>query len=330
MPKSRRRGGKRRNQPISQLDHSPKKEPVDVELEAVQLLQPEWRWSPRVLVAIVAFLAAVVFSYLPTFRWMVNSWMVEPDYSHGFLVLPLAWLILQYRPAFPGIARSPSYWGLSLIGLSLLMRFVAQLVYAEFLDAWSILPLLGGVVWTLFGWQAFLWSLPAVVFLMFMIPLPYQAESLLSWKLQGVATEFSTVILRVFGQPAISEGHTIWIEGQQLGVERACSGLRIFVGVFALAYFWAAVSNRSWLDRLVVFASALPLAIVANAARITLMAILMQQFDGPRANVMIHDYTGLAMIPFAFGLLWLVKTFWEHLYRPMEIMTARATLNAGQ
>ena len=37
----------------------------------------------------------------------------------------------------------------------------------------------------------------------------------------------------------------------------------------------------------------------------------------------IHDVSGYLMIPLAFGLLWLTKVFWEHLYRPLEQLTAK-------
>ena len=99
-----------------------------------------------------------------------------------------------------------------------------------------------------------------------MIPMPYQAESLLSWKLQGIATNLSTAFLRVVGFAAVSEGHVIWLGDEKLMVEQACSGMRIFIGVAALAYFWAAMIRRSWIDRVVLLVAAIPLAVFVNAA----------------------------------------------------------------
>jgi exosortase len=197
------------------------------------------------------------------------------------------------------------------------------MVYADFLDAWSLLPLIAGAVWILLGSEAMKWSLPPIAFLFLMIPMPYQAESLLSWKLQGVATELSTVFLRVLGQPAVSEGHVIWLGDQRLTVEEACSGMRIFIGVAALAFFWAAMVKRSWIDRFVILALVVPLAVFVNATRITFVGLLYQVFDDPASQGRIHDVSGYLMIPFAFLLLWGLKSYWEHLYRPVEQMTAR-------
>ena len=262
--------------------------------------------------------------------WMVDQWQNEPDYSHGFLVIPLAMMILYHRSeSFPGFTKVPNYMGLSLIALAIAMRLAGRVVYADFLDAWSMIPLIAGIVWFLFGIKTMKWALPAIGFIFFMIPMPYQAESLLSWKLQGVATELSTAMLRVFGQPAVSEGHIVWIQGEQLFIEQACAGLRIFIGVAALAYFWAAIADRSWIDRVVILASAIPLAIVANSIRITITGLLYGWFKSPEARTQIHDLTGFAMIPLAFGMLWAVKLYWEHLYRPVSKLTAKDFLTPG-
>jgi exosortase len=276
---------------------------------------------------LAAFLGAVLYSYWPTFVWMEDSWRNEPDYSHGYLVPLLAGLLCWYRiDQFPGVRRQPSWAGLSLIGIAILMRLFGRLVYADFFDAWSLLPLLAGTVWILFGIETLKWSLPGIGFLFLMVPLPYQAESLLSWKLQGIATQLSTVMLLILGQPAVSEGHVIWINDQRLLVEQACSGLRIFVGVAALGVFWALMAKRSWIDRLVVLAAILPLAVLVNALRITVVGVLNQFFTSPESQKTIHDMSGYMMIPVAFVALWGIRVLWEQLYRPVQKITVHDSL----
>ncbi|QEG42468.1 exosortase/archaeosortase family protein [Roseimaritima ulvae] len=276
------------------------------------------------LPALAAFLGVLLFAYWPTLLWLEDSWRNEPDYSHGYLVLPLAGLLCwQRRELFPGVTGRVNWSGLALIALAVVMRIVGRLSYTDFLDAWSLLPLITGTVLLLFGWAAMKWALPAIGFLFLMIPLPYQAESLLSWKLQGIASELSTVMLRILGQPAVSEGHVIWIDDQRLHVEEACSGMRIFVGVAALAYFWAASVTRSWIDRVILLAAVIPLAVMVNATRITAVGLLNQMFDDTVSRNRIHDWSGYMMIPLAFFILWLVKVYWQRLYRPLEQLTAR-------
>lgn len=266
----------------------------------------------------------LLYSYWPTFVWIEEAWRNEPDYSHGYLVPVLALMLCWHRrDTFPGIRAKLSPWGLSLIILAILMRLVGRLVYADFLDGWSIVPMIAGIAWFLMGPRAMKWALPAVVFLILMIPMPYRAETLLSYKLQGVATELSTISLRVFGQPAVSEGHTIWLGEDQLLVEQACSGLRIFIGVAALAYFWACMVTRIWLDRMILICAVIPTALFVNAVRITVTGLMYQSVTDPGMRHTVHDMTGYLMIPFAFGLLWLIKVYWENLYRPLDRMSAK-------
>ncbi len=277
-------------------------------------------WAVR----FVPILLVVIYAFWPTLVWAESTWRNEPDYSHGYLVPLLAALLLANRSeSFPGVRERPSYWGVSLVFLAVLMRFAGRLLYMDFLDGYAILPLIAGIVWVMLGPAAMRWSLPAIGFLFFMIPLPYQAETLLSWKLQGIATGLSTGMLRVLGQPAVSEGHVIWIADQRLMVEQACSGLRIFIGVAALACFWAASIQRSWWDRIVLLASVIPLAIFVNAMRIVAVGLLYQWFGSESKRALIHDWTGYFMIPAAFGLLWLLKCYWQAVYRPVEQVTAK-------
>lgn len=94
------------------------------------------------------------------------------------------------------------------------------------------------MVWFLSGANVLWWSLPSIVFLWFMVPLPYGMERWLSLPLQRVATELSCWVLHCLGQPALAEGNTILLNDFQLEVEQACSGLRIFVGIMALAFVY--------------------------------------------------------------------------------------------
>ncbi len=288
------------------------------------LVDPPQGWFGRnCLAGCIAFAAVLIFAYWPTLVWMEDAWRREPDYSHGYLVPFLALLLCWNRwDQMPGIRLGASWGGVVLIAIAIAMRFASRVIYADFLDAWSLLPLLAGFVWLMFGYPAMRWAAPAIAFLFFMIPLPYQAESLLSWKLQGVATDLSTVMLRVFGQPAVNEGHVIWINDLKLQVEEACSGLRIFIGVAALAFFWAAMVQRGWLDRVIILLSVVPLAVFVNSLRITVVGVLYRIIDDPASQSTIHDISGYLMIPLAFGLLWLVKLYWERLYRPVEQLTA--------
>ena len=276
--------------------------------------------TPQFWIGVAFLTATIVYAFWPTFQWLEQQWRTEPDYSHGYIVIPLALILLRMRwDWFPGIQSQVDWRGLSLIAVAVVMRVVGRLAYMDFLDGWALVPMVAGIVWLLFGLPALRWAAPAIAFLIMLVPLPYRAESLLSWNLQGTATTVSTAMLRILGQPAIAEGHTIWVGETQMSVARACSGLRIFVGMFALAFFWSVTVRRSWMDRVVILMAALPMALLANSLRITAITLLYGNFDNPGTRHLIHDTTGYMMIPLGAFLLWCVKAYWEKLYRPLAV-----------
>ncbi len=301
---------------VNERASSTEKAPVKV---SAPVASKRKRYQPtkvELYVALAVLSMLTLWSYWPTFLWMENQWRTEPDYSHGYLILPLA-LVLLYRRLDLKPASGPflEWSGLWLLGLTIVLRIVGRLAYIDFLDGWTLVPWVAGLVWLFCGRQILWWSLPSVVFLILLTPMPYRFESMLSFKLQGVSTVLSSIALRIFGFPAITEGNTIWLGDQHLLVEEACSGLRIFMGMVAMGFFFAALTRRSWLDRLVILACSAPIAVIANALRVTGTGMAYYWMDAERARA-AHDQLGFVMIFVGAGMLFAASMFWERLYRP--------------
>lgn len=280
--------------------------------------------------ALVGVVLGAVFAwaYWPTLVGLVRVWDREPDYSHGYLVVPVALYFLWVRrERFPGVASGLAWPGLGLIALSIGVRMLGDRLYLEAVDGWSILLWVAGVVWLLGGWRVCWWSLPSVVFLWFMVPLPYRVERWLSQPLQRVATHMSCWALQFLGQPALGEGNTILINDFPLEIEQACSGLRIFVGIVALAFAYLIIFRRAWWEKALLLVSVLPIALVANSARIVITGLLYQYVSGEAAQRFAHDVAGWVMIPFAAGLFALVLWYLDRLVREVELVDIKAVVH---
>lgn len=266
---------------------------------------------------VVALAAVLGWCYAPTLATMADRWSSDPQYSHGFLVPLFALVILWSRRALLAKAR----WRPSLLGLPLLLggvglRLGAALADIEPLDALSLLPVLGGLVLLVGGWGMFRWSWPAIAFLAFMMPLPYVVETAMAYPLRRLATIVSTYVLQTSGCPAIAEGNIIHINEIPLGVEDACNGLGMLVTFFALSALLAMVVEMPWFDRVVLVASAAPIALVANTARIagTGLAYYHWGRDSEAAQAILHDLAGWLMMPLALALLWLEMKYLQKLF----------------
>jgi len=280
----------------------------------------------QLMYAIGFFVVVFLLCYWKTLVSMELQWRTEPDYSHGYLIIPLSMILLySRRSSFPGFSHKICWTGLSLVCIAGTLRIISSVSYMDFLDGWSIVPWVAGIVWMLAGRKVLQWALPAILFLFLLAPLPYRVETLLSWKLQSVVTLLSAEVLRAMGLPAIAEGNTIWIGDLQMLIEEACSGLRIFVSMAAFAFFWASMIHRAWIDRIVVLAAALPMAIVANTIRVVATCCSFYFLDRQTAAT-LHDWEGVLMIFLAAGLLWGVMFYWKKLYYPADIVLPRSKL----
>ena len=93
------------------------------------------------LVAGAILLVAFIWSYWPTIGLLVNAWNTEPDYSHGFLVIPIAvWILWARREKFPhATVRPAALGGIALVLLSVLARYLGARVYLDAVDGWSMM-----------------------------------------------------------------------------------------------------------------------------------------------------------------------------------------------
>ncbi|MCA9213411.1 MAG: exosortase/archaeosortase family protein [Planctomycetales bacterium] len=270
---------------------------------------------------VAVLIAGFLWAYWPTLVSLVQIWDREPDYSHGFLVIPLAgcflWLNRERRPGFR------LHWiGLLVIALSIGLRTVGIRFAIDSVDGYSILAWAAGVALLLGGGPMLRWAAPAIMFLFFMVPLPFRIEILLSQQLQSVATQISCFVLQLLGQPAFAENTTILLGDQQLKVEQACSGMRIFFGTFALAFAYIIFVRRELWEIVILLLSAAPIALIVNSLRIVATGLLYQNYSGEMARKFSHDISGWVMIPLAAALFGLLTLYLNRLVRetsPLEL-----------
>ena len=165
-----------------------------------------------------ALLIAGVISYFPNLVHFAERWSNEPDYSHGFFVLPfIGYCLFVRRQEFPAPSPTLAWGGLVLLTLGAICRVVGGGIYIDAVEDWSFIVWVAGCVWLIWGWRTFVWSLPFVAFLFFMIPLPFSLEEGMALPLQRIATKISTWTLQAMGQPAFGSGEYDHIWRQHVG-----------------------------------------------------------------------------------------------------------------
>jgi len=273
------------------------------DMEMNRPMKMDRRVTPMWMLVLVT-MGIVIWAYWSTLSEVVERWANDPQYSHGFLV-PLfsVYLLWARRNQLRTGVFEPRWWGLGIVGIAVVLRLLSHFFYQPWLDTGSLLVCLIGVTAAVGGRRALIWAGPSILFLVFMLPLPYRTQTMLGGSLQRVATGASAYALQTLGVPAVTEGNVILLTSAKLGVVEACSGLSMLFTFFALATAVAIVAERSWIEKIVIFLSAIPIAILANVARITITGLLYEASQDNMARAVFHDGAGWLMMPLALGLL---------------------------
>ncbi len=157
---------------------------------------------------------------------------------------------MRHQPFRP-VTEGARWAGVGLLSAGLGLRLMATYYPNHVPEMDSFVPAVAGVFLLVGGWSVIRWAGPAILFLIFMFPLPSFLDVRLLAPLQKLATLSSTYVLQTIGIPTYSEGNRIVIGEVQLGVVEACSGLRMLTIFVALAVAITLVTERPLWERII-------------------------------------------------------------------------------
>jgi exosortase len=279
---------------------------------ALFALRRTWAAHKPAYLAGLLIAAATAWSFWPTLVLLYGSWVHDPQYSHGLLVPAFSGILLwSRRDRFPKKTVPAPAAGLAILAFGAACRVVSGFEYIDWLEAASLVPCILGVIVAFGGWPALRWSAAPVLFLLFMIPMPYRTTIWLGFPLQQLATTCSTYVLQTLGQPAIAEGNTILIRDFQLSIVKACSGLSMLVTFVTFSTAVCLVVKKPFSDKLLILLSAIPIALAANIIRIVVTGLMFLHVSDKVASAVFHDAAGWLMMPLALAFLaaelWVLK-----------------------
>src|SRR5262249_38531485 len=173
--------------------------------------------SPSISMKSIANRTVVLFTvlvlsfsvlYRDVFLKLVHDWSVDENYSHGFLVIPIAlYLASERRTQFAKAVRQPNAFGLLIVVGGLAMLTAGVLGAEVFTTEISMLATLTGSLVFLFGWSHLRVMLFPIAFLILMIPLPAIIFNQITFPLQLLASRFGEGTLQMAGIPFLREGN---------------------------------------------------------------------------------------------------------------------------
>jgi exosortase len=253
----------------------------------------------------LAFLAL----YYPFIQTLMRDWDANDNYNHGYFIpIVSAFMIWSLREELAAIEIKPSNWGIALVGLGLLQLFIAKVGSEYFLQRTSMIVVLFGISFYLFGGRLTRTVQLPLVYLIFMIPLPAIIWNRIAFPMQLFASSITEDVVRLIGLPILREGNVLHLAQTTLEVVDACSGLRSLVTMLALGTAFAFITHREAWKRWVLFLSVFPIAVAVNIIRLSATAILASRYGSEVAHGFLHDFSGwvvfVAGIAMLFGVEW--------------------------
>jgi exosortase len=251
----------------------------------------------------LVFVGLFLVAFLPVISGLVGTWAHFGEYSHGFLISPLAAYILWLKRE--ALFRTPvrgSWSGLLVATGSLLVYVVAYKAEMQTIASASMVLFLCGAVIFLFGYTIFrICSFPLLI-LFFMIPVPAQIIATLTIPLQLIVTRASVWLASMIGIPIHHEGNVIYLPQGTFEVVQACSGLRSIMAMLTLGVILAYLTLRSNLIRAILLLLAIPIAIAVNIIRVFMLIAVFYFLEIDLSKGTIHAIFGVAVFGMAFGL----------------------------
>ncbi len=261
----------------------------------------------------MAWFALAILSALPLF-WigfagLAEAW-VRPEYSHGPIIPLLSFYMFlrELKEVPPPRAAVTDRWpGVIVIGASLALAILGNLVRIDDLVFYALIIWTGGLVLTVFGWHRGVFFWPSVLHLVFMLPLPQFIYWQVNTSLQFVSSEIGVALVRAMGVPVFLEGNVIDLGVYKLQVAEACSGLRYLFPIMSFSYVFAVLYRGPRWHKAVLLLSAVPIAVLMNSFRIGVIGIMVDRYGIEHAEGFLHFFEGwiifVSCIAILFGMV---------------------------
>ncbi len=253
-----------------------------------------------------------------------NKW--SADWSH-ILIVPFVSLYYLHLKR-EDIKRTPKrvFWP------ALLLTLVGILIYAagvypirnDMIQGYALILSLLGLSVFIVGPRMLVHLLFPLGFLMFGVKVSDRFWDQIAFQMQQIAASASGFVLQAL---ALVLPFSVQIEGNKLGltpnnaadinwlnIAEACAGLRMLMAFMALGVAMAFLTVRPWWQRILICIATVPVAIVVNVGRVTVLGLFAGLGYPELAKGDVHTFIGILMLIPAAGLFWLLGWIMNNLF----------------
>ena len=248
-------------------------------------------------------LACFLACYAGVCASLVQQWLTNDMYAHGFLIpLISGYLLYERRASLARVAIAPDLvGGTLLLGGGLTLLLLGQIGGVISIAQLSLLVSASGVVLLLFGRGMLKQVRIALAYLLFMIPIWDFATGAFQGSFQLLSADIGATLLRVAGIPVRHDGVYLELPNVTLQVAEACSGVNFVVAILAVSIPQAYLRLTANSLRVFVALFAVVVALLTNGLRVALIGVLSYSgLSGPEIHGPGHVLQGMSVAVIGF------------------------------
>ncbi len=259
----------------------------------------------------------LLLAYWAVLTGLIAAWSTDDNYSHGFFIVPLAaYFAWERRSRVLQAPVRPSWVGLVVLVVSLMMLVAGTLGAELFLSRVSLLGVTAGIILFLGGWARLRVLLFPLCFMLLMVPLPALIFNQIAFPLQLLASNVGESAVSALDIPILREGNVLILANATLEVAEACSGIRSLVSLFTLGIVFGYFADpRPWV-RTVIALSSVPVAILANGLRVASAGVAAHNYGAAGVDGLFHEFSGWVVFVIAFLMMLALQRLLLHFAPP--------------
>ncbi|HYF34455.1 MAG TPA: exosortase/archaeosortase family protein, partial [Prosthecobacter sp.] len=262
----------------------------------------------------------------------------------------VAWLVWRMQDSLRRLPLAGTWLGAPVLALGMFFFWFGYKVDTAYPGYVAGQLVMLGLILLLGGWEwlrrlFFPWAF--MVFMWPMLPL----ENLLAVPLRAMTAQASAQVLNVLGIEVVRHGTGIFsaadaanglAEGAmfQLDVEKPCSGIQSLFALMMISALYGYLTLKGWLPRALLFASAIPMAMLGNLVRMVMLAVgslwfgtnfaVGRNIDGHQEMSTYHLLAGLTVFAVALSGMFVLGTLLEKWTARRRKRSAQAPTATGE
>ncbi len=251
------------------------------------------------------FIGIIGVFYYNTFIWLINSWLYNPYYSHGFLIPIISgFIIYRTRKELHNIEIKQSQTGFILFVIGILIQIIAIIWTIRFLSGISLIITISGAILYLFGKEFINKIKFPILFLLLAIPVPF--VDIIVSPVQTFSAVTSADLANLIGLSVQRDGLVLNTPAGPFEIALECSGLNSIISLLTVGIIYAFILEGSLFMKYTIALSSIPLAMLGNTLRIVSIIIIAERYGQEAAINYFHDFSNLFLFSITLIGLFLV------------------------